>query len=65
MRVVLQHPGRQVAADRFEHVVGDAHLCELGNDRVPQIVDPQAVRPAPARSARQAASRCSIGRAGS
>jgi hypothetical protein len=36
VRVVLQHPARQVAADRFEHVIGDADLGELGNDGVPQ-----------------------------
>ena len=38
---MLQHPPRQVTADGFEHVVGDAHLGELGDDRVPQIVKPQ------------------------
>ena len=26
VRVVLQHPARQMAADRFEQVIGDAHL---------------------------------------
>lgn len=34
-----------MATDRLEHVVRDAHLCELGDDRVPQIVEPQAGPP--------------------
>jgi hypothetical protein len=38
---VLQHPARQVAADRFEHVIGDARLGELGDDGVPQIMEPE------------------------
>ena len=42
VRVVLQHPARQVAADRFEHVIGHAHLGQLGDDRVPQVVEPEA-----------------------
>ena len=42
VRVVLKHPARQMAADRLEHVIRDAHLCEFGDDRVPQIVEPQA-----------------------
>jgi hypothetical protein len=33
-----------VAADRFENVVGDAHLGEFGDHRVPQVVEPQAVK---------------------
>ena len=43
VRVVLQHPARQMTADRFEHVIGHAHLGQLGDDRVPKIVEPQAV----------------------
>jgi hypothetical protein len=54
-----------VAADRFEHVIGHAHLGELRDDRVTQIVEPQAVRPAPSRSARQAVSHFNIGFVGS
>jgi len=34
VRVVLQHAPRQMAADRFEHVIGDAHLRQLGYDGV-------------------------------
>ena len=44
MRVVLQHAARQVAGDRFEHVIGHAHLGQLRDDRVPQIVEAQAVQ---------------------
>ncbi|ODS54081.1 MAG: hypothetical protein ABS36_11585 [Acidobacteria bacterium SCN 69-37] len=42
MRVVLQHPPRQVAADRLQDVVGHAQLRELRDDRVPQVVEPEA-----------------------
>jgi hypothetical protein len=38
VRVMLQHPARQVSADRFQHVIGHAHFRELGNDRVTQVV---------------------------
>ena len=41
VRVVLQHPARQVAADGFQHVVGHTHLGGLGDDRGPQIVEPE------------------------
>ena len=44
VRVVLQHPARQVAADRFEHVISHAHLGQLGDDRVPEIVEAQALQ---------------------
>ena len=42
VRVVLQHAAREVAADRFEHVIRDAHLGELSDHGVPQIVEPEA-----------------------
>jgi len=42
--IVLQHPARQVAADRFEHVIGHAHLGKLGDGRVPEIVEAQAMQ---------------------
>ena len=64
MRVVLQHPARQVTADRFEHVIGDAYLGELSDHRVSEIVEPQAVQTAPSRSAPQAVSHCNIGSLG-
>ncbi len=35
VRIVLQHPPRQVTADRFENVIGDTHLGELGDHCVP------------------------------
>ena len=35
VRVVLEHAPRQVAADRFEHVIGHAHLGQFGDQRVP------------------------------
>lgn len=41
LRVVLQHPARQVAADRLQHVIGDPEFGDLGVDRVPQIVEPE------------------------
>ena len=34
----------QVPADRFEHVIGHAHLGRPGDDRVPKIVEAQAVQ---------------------
>jgi hypothetical protein len=34
VRVVLQHPPRQVTADRFEDMIGHAHLGKLCDDRV-------------------------------
>jgi hypothetical protein len=33
-----------VAADRLQHVIGDAHFGKLSDDRVPQIMKPQAVQ---------------------
>ena len=43
VRVVVEHPARQVAADRFEDVIRNAHLGKLGDDRVAQIVEPEPV----------------------
>ena len=34
--VVLEHPSREMARDRFEDVSRHAHLGELQDDRVPQ-----------------------------
>ena len=34
VRVVLQHPARQMTADRLQHVIGDAEFGELRDDRV-------------------------------
>ena len=42
VRVVLQHPARQMTADGLEDVVRRAHLCQLGDNGVPQIVEPEA-----------------------
>ena len=44
VRVVLQHATGQVAADRFEQVIGDAHLGKFGDHRVPQIMESQAMQ---------------------
>jgi hypothetical protein len=41
VRVVLQHPTCQMTADRFEHVIGDARLRQLGDDGVAQIMEPE------------------------
>ncbi|HKY23406.1 MAG TPA: hypothetical protein VJM31_19475 [Vicinamibacterales bacterium] len=41
---MLQHPARQVTADRFEHMIRHAHLGQLGDDRVPEIVEAQTVQ---------------------
>ena len=32
-------------ANRFEHVIRDAHLGQLGDGSVPQVVEPQAAVP--------------------
>jgi hypothetical protein len=53
VRVVLKHPARQMAADRLEHVIGDAHLGEFRDHRMPQVVEPQAVQ---ARAGRDSSS---------
>ncbi|MEO7191824.1 MAG: hypothetical protein ABI051_12285 [Vicinamibacterales bacterium] len=42
MRVVLQHPPRQVAGDRLDYVVGFTGLEQTGHNRVPQVVESQA-----------------------
>lgn len=40
VRIVLQHPSRQVARDGLDHVVRLAGLQEPGDDRVPQVMEP-------------------------
>jgi hypothetical protein len=45
MRVVLQHPARQMTADGLEHVVRHAHLGKLGDHRVSQVVEPEPWQP--------------------
>ena len=42
MGIVLQHSPREVAGDRFDHVVRLAGLEEPGDDGVPEIVEAQA-----------------------
>ncbi|HEY2435270.1 MAG TPA: hypothetical protein VGI12_21550 [Vicinamibacterales bacterium] len=41
---MLQHAARQVAGDRLEDVIGDAHLGQFCDHRVPQIVETQSLQ---------------------
>ncbi|MDP2054847.1 MAG: hypothetical protein Q8L75_14510 [Acidobacteriota bacterium] len=43
VRVVLEHPARQVAADRLQDVIGHAHLGKLGDDGVTEVVKAQTL----------------------
>lgn len=42
VRIVLEHPPREMARDRLDHVVRFAGFEEPGDDRVPQVVEPKA-----------------------
>ena len=42
VRIVLQHPPREVAGDRFDHVVRLAGLEEPGDNGVTEVVEAQA-----------------------
>ncbi len=41
---MLQHPARQMAADGLQDVIRHAHLGQLGDRGVPQIMKAQAVQ---------------------
>jgi hypothetical protein len=40
VRIVFQHPPRQVPGDRFDDVLRLAGLQQIGDDGVPQVVEP-------------------------
>jgi hypothetical protein len=42
VRMVLQHPTRQMATDRFKDVITNAQFSQFRDDRVSQIVEPEA-----------------------
>ena len=41
VRIVLEHPARQMTADGLEDVVRHAHLGQFGDQRVAQVMKPQ------------------------
>lgn len=65
MRVVLQHPSRQMARDRLDNVIRFARFEQPRYDRMPQSWNRSRGRPAASRNARQAVSHFPAGFVGS